>query len=71
MMPGLDGWDTCSKIKDDKKTEKIPIVFLTAKTDSVSRSMGGMASIAYITKPFDNKELKKRVQSIIESQSTK
>jgi len=71
MMPGMDGWDTCAKIKGDKKTEKIPIVFLTAKTDPVSRSMGGLASTAYITKPFDNKELKKTVESIIKSQSTK
>ena len=67
MMPGMDGWDTCAKIKSDKKTEKIPIVFLTAKTDPVSRSMGGLASTAYITKPFDMKDLKKRVDSVIKA----
>ena len=71
MMPGMDGWDTCSKIKGDKKTEKIPIVFLTAKTDPVSMSMGGLASSDYITKPFEMKDLKKRVDSIIKSKSTK
>ena len=37
MMPGMDGWDTCAKIKSNKKTENIPIVFLTAKTDPVSK----------------------------------
>lgn len=67
MMPGMDGWDTCAKIKDDKKTENIPIVFLTAKTDPISKSMGMLASADYITKPFDMKDLKKRVDSIIKS----
>ena len=67
MMPGMDGWDTCAKIKSNKKTERIPIVFLTAKTDPVSKSMGRLASSDYITKPFDMKELKKRIDSIIKA----
>lgn len=65
MMPGMDGWDTCAKIKGDKKTENIPIVFLTAKTDPISKSMGRLASADYITKPFDMKDLKKRIDSVI------
>ena len=65
MMPGMDGWDTCAKIKDNKKTENIPIVFLTAKTDPISKSMGRLASADYITKPFDMKDLKKRIDSVI------
>lgn len=71
MMPGMDGWDTCAKIKNDKKTENIPIIFLTAKTDPVSKSMGGLASADYITKPFDMKDLKKRIDSVIKSKSRK
>ena len=65
MMPGMDGWDTCAKIKGDKKTENIPIVFLTAKTDPISKSMGTLASADYITKPFEMKDLKKRIDSVI------
>src|SRR3989338_2916471 len=65
MMPGMDGWDTCAKIKDNKKTENIPIVFLTAKTDPISKSMGRLASADYITKPFDMKILKRRIDSVI------
>ena len=65
MMPGMDGWDTCAKIKGDKKTENIPIVFLTAKTDPISKSMGTLASADYITKPFEIKDLKKRIDSVI------
>ena len=67
MMPGMDGWDTCAKIKSDKKTENIPIVFLTAKTDPVSKSMGRLASADYITKPFDMENLKKRIDSVIKA----
>lgn len=65
MMPGMDGWDVCAKIKLDKKTEKIPIVFLTAKTDTISKGMGRLASADYIEKPFDIKDLKKRIDTII------
>ncbi len=65
MMPGMDGWDVCAKIKLDKKTEKIPIVFLTAKTDAISKGMGRLASADYIEKPFDIKDLKKRIDTII------
>ena len=67
MMPGMDGWDTCAKIKGDKKTEKIPIVFLTAKADPVSKSMGRLASSDYITKPFEMKNLKNIVYSVIKA----
>jgi len=65
MMPGMDGWDTCAKIKDSKETENIPIVFLTAKTDPISRSMGSLAAMDYITKPFDIGDLKKRINSVL------
>lgn len=65
MMPDMDGWDVCAKIKSDKKTEKIPIVFLTAKTDPISKGMGRLASADYIEKPFDIKDLKNRVDTII------
>ena len=71
MMPGMDGWDTCAKIKDNKKTENIPIIFLTAKADPISRSMGGLASTDYITKPFGIKDLKDRVDSVIKSKNKK
>lgn len=65
MMPDMDGWDVCEKIKADKNTEKIPIVFLTAKDDPVSKSMGSLASMDYVTKPFDNKDLIQRVKRVI------
>ena len=65
MMPGMDGWDVCAKIKSNKKTENIPIVFLTAKTDSISKGIGRLASADYIEKPFDIRELKKRIDAVL------
>lgn len=71
MMPGMDGWDTCAKIKNNKKTENIPIFFLTAKTDPISKSMGALASMDYITKPFDIEDLKRRITSVLKSKKKK
>lgn len=65
MMPEMDGWDVCAKIKSNKKTESIPIVFLTAKTDPISKGMGRLASADYIEKPIEIKDLKKRVDLVI------
>ena len=65
MMPGMDGLDVIEKIKSNKNFDKIPVVFLTATIDPISRSMGSLASTDYITKPFDNKDLIRRVKNII------
>ena len=58
MMPGMDGWDLCAKIKSSKKNENIPIIFLTAKTGAVNRGIGRLAAADYIEKPFNIKDLK-------------
>lgn len=71
MMPGMDGWDVCEKIKKNKKIQDIPIIFVTAKTDPISRSMGSLASVEYITKPFDMDDLKKRVKSVLNQKNKK
>jgi DNA-binding response OmpR family regulator len=65
MMPGMDGWDVCAKIKSSKKTESIPIAFLTAKTDPISKGIGRFASADYIEKPVEIKDLKKRIEAIL------
>ena len=65
MMPGMDGWDVCAKIKSNKKTENIPIVFLTAKTDPISKGMGRLASADYIEKPIEIKDLKRRIDLVL------
>ena len=54
MMPGLDGYETCRRLKADPATAGIPIVFLTAKTQSEeTRRALAIGAIACLTKPFD------------------
>ena len=65
MMPEISGWDVAAKIKDNPDWKKIPIVFLTAKGDSMSMGMGNLASVDYILKPFDVKDLKQRLDKIL------
>jgi len=65
MMPEMDGWDTCAAIKTNKKTENVPVVFLTAKTDAMSKNMGSLGSDDYIEKPFDMDNLVSRVKKAL------
>jgi CheY-like chemotaxis protein len=57
MMPEMNGWDVAAEIKKNSNWNKIPLVFLTAKTDTYSKTFGGIVSQEYITKPFEKKKL--------------
>jgi DNA-binding response OmpR family regulator len=64
MMPGMDGFDVCSRIKQNPATSEIPIIFITAKTDSESVIRGfELGAVDYITKPFIHSELLARVRT--------
>lgn len=54
MMPGLDGYETCRRLKADPATAHIPVVFLTAKSqrEEMQRALA-IGAIACLTKPFD------------------
>src|SRR5665811_1583998 len=53
MMPGMDGFEVCRRLKADSTTHEIPIIFLTAKTDSVDEEKGfEVGAVDYIHKPF-------------------
>ncbi len=65
MMPDISGWDVAAKIKENPRWSSIPIVFLTAKGDTSSIGLGGMAAEDYIVKPFDIKDLITRIQKIL------
>ena len=64
MMPEISGWDIAAKIKENPDWKKIPIVFLTAKGDTMSIGMGNLTAVDYIVKPFDLKDLEKRLKKI-------
>jgi phosphoserine phosphatase RsbU/P len=64
MMPGMDGYEVCSIIKQDPDISHIPIIFITANTDSESIVKGfGKGAVDYITKPFIQSELIARVKT--------
>jgi two-component system, OmpR family, alkaline phosphatase synthesis response regulator PhoP len=67
MMPVLDGYETCRRLKDNATTRDIPVVMLTAKTQ-VSEQQTGLTSGAkdYICKPFTPKDLVAQVQGLLE-----
>lgn len=64
MMPVLDGFSACKKIKEMKSKADIPIIFSTAKTDNESIKTGfSIGGVDYITKPFENSEVIARVKT--------
>lgn len=64
MMPGIDGLETCRKLKADSKTSKIPIIFITAKKEVEDIVEGFKAGgVDYITKPFQQEEVCARVRT--------
>ena len=66
MMPAVDGIELCQELKSDKLTSHIPILLLTAKTDTPSRIEGWHAGAdAYLTKPFNSEELIVRIDELI------
>jgi DNA-binding response OmpR family regulator len=64
MMPALDGYEACRRIKADPATADIPVFMLTAKTQVAEQSTGKDAgALDYICKPFTPKDLVARVES--------
>lgn len=65
MLPGMDGAKAAVKIKEDPQLSKIPLLFLTAKTDSMTKGMGAVVGEDLITKPFDANDLDKRIKKAL------
>ena len=66
MLPDIDGYEVCRRLRTSTRTSHIPIIFLTQKDERSDRLQGlELGADDYITKPFDIEELKLRVQNAI------
>jgi DNA-binding response OmpR family regulator len=66
MMPGLDGIEVLRRLKEAEETQRIPVVILTARSDVGEKVKGlDLGVDDYITKPFDIRELKARLLSVV------
>ena len=64
MMPGIDGFETCRRLKADPDTQAIPIIFMTALSESKNKAKGfHLGAVDYITKPFESEEVIARVNT--------
>ncbi len=67
MMPDMDGFEVCRMLKESDETEEIPIIFLTAKTETEDIIKGfELGAVDYVTKPFNSLELLSRVRTQLE-----
>ena len=64
MMPGIDGYEVCRRLKSEPKTSGIPIIFITAMSEIENKTKGlELGAVDYITKPFEAMEVKARVKT--------
>lgn len=64
VMPGMDGYEVCRRLKADNQTRDIPVIFLTGETDSEHVLKGfALGAVDYVTKPFNISELLARVST--------
>jgi diguanylate cyclase (GGDEF)-like protein/PAS domain S-box-containing protein len=69
MMPGIDGFETCRQLKENAKTENIPVIFVSAKNDMENLLLGfSVGAVDYINKPFHQEEVIARINSQLKIQ---
>ncbi len=72
MMPVMDGFEACKKLKESENTKKIPVIFLTAKNETEDVIKGfELGAVDYVTKPFNSNELLARVSTHLELKLSK
>ncbi|MDJ1171911.1 response regulator [Roseofilum sp. BLCC_M154] len=70
MMPGIDGFETCRRIKESPQTQEIPVIFMTALSDTVDKVKGlKIGAVDYITKPFQQDEVLARMNIHLQLQN--
>ncbi|MBI1317609.1 MAG: response regulator [Candidatus Hydrogenedens sp.] len=67
MMPEMDGYEVCRQLKEDVRTERIPVIFITALTEEDDEARGlDLGAVDFVTKPFRPGIVKSRVRNHIE-----
>lgn len=70
MMPGMDGYEVCARLKSDSGTRNIPVFFITAMDDEQDETKGlELGAVDYITKPFSPAVVKARIKRHLERES--
>ncbi len=70
-MPGIDGYETCVKLKEDSETRSIPVIFLSALSSTEEKLKGYEAGADdYIPKPFDHNDLLNKIAQLLSDNSS-
>lgn len=70
LMPGIDGFETCQRLKSQESTQNIPVIFMTALADPVDKIKGlTLGAVDYITKPFQQEEVLARINTHLKLRS--
>jgi PleD family two-component response regulator len=65
-LPDIDGYEVCRRLREHRRTEQVPIIFLTERRERIDRLTGlELGAVDYITKPFDIQELRLRVRNAL------
>jgi DNA-binding response OmpR family regulator len=66
MLPEIDGWEVCKRLRASPETSRIPIIMLTARTQETDKVIGlELGADDYVTKPFSPRELVARVKAVL------
>ncbi|HUK53930.1 MAG TPA: response regulator [Candidatus Binatia bacterium] len=67
MMPHVDGFETCRRLKENPATSRIPVVFLTARAQKADRDRGlQLGALGYVIKPFDPMTLHDQIVALMQ-----
>ncbi len=72
VMPGMDGFETCRRLKENERTKDIPVIFMTALSDTSKKIKGfEQGAVDYVTKPFNQEEVMARIATHLTIQRQK
>jgi len=71
MVPHLNGWEICRRLRQDRETQAIPVIMVTGRVEEGDKVLGfEMGADDYVTKPFSPRELLARVRAVLRRGST-